>query len=348
VGVHPGATVAPAAVAVAQQSGASGREMLAALVAGCEVACRIGAASHHSSEKLGFHAPGLTGVFGAAVAAGRLFGLDAPALAHALGIAGSLCSGVIEFSQSGGMVKRLHPGRAAEGGVLAASLARRGYTGPARILEGRHGYLQVYCRDGSPELLTAGLGTDWHTLRATIKRYACHITAQVPVAAVLALRARHGFAIADVAGMVIQGSAKMVRQHDIAEPADLAMAQYSVPFCAALATRADLADPAAFSERSLADPEVRALCRRVELRRAEGGPDAGLACRVALTLRSGAVLEAELDGFPGMPQQPLDDAALAAKFATLAAHAPEPLPAGLLDALRAVHRQDDMSRLRFA
>src|SRR4029077_5243125 len=109
---------------------------------------RIAETSPQSCEKKGFHAPGLFGVFGGAMTAGRLMGLDAERMTNALGVAGSLCSGLLEFSKSGGgMVKRLHPGRAAESAVTAAALAREGFTGPATIIEGKYGFLNAYCSD---------------------------------------------------------------------------------------------------------------------------------------------------------------------------------------------------------
>src|SRR5207237_9305758 len=121
-----------------------------------------------------------TGVFGGAVVTGLLMKLGVDRLTNALGIAGSLCSGLLEFSRSGGgMVKRLHLGRAAEGGALAATLAREGYTGPATVLEGKFGFLAAFAKDRDPPRLTHGLGAEWHTLKTLLKRYSCHITAPV-------------------------------------------------------------------------------------------------------------------------------------------------------------------------
>src|ERR1700716_3119957 len=146
-GVHPGAALLPAALALAQETGASGKELLVAFVAGCEILFRIGAASRHSSEGLGFHAPGLTGPYGAAIAAGRVMRLDATCLADALGIAGSLSSGLLAFTKAarGSQVKKLHLGRAAESGVLAARLAAEGINGPETVLAGRSGFLEASC-----------------------------------------------------------------------------------------------------------------------------------------------------------------------------------------------------------
>ena len=146
VGVHPGATATVGALAVAEEHGTSGRDLLTALVAGNECMFRTGLAAKSTSELIGFHAPGLTGVFGSAIAASRIMGHDAHRTAMAIGIGGSLCSGLLAFAKAGngGMVKRLHMGRAAEGGVTAAYLAGRGFEGPNVVLEGKFGYLDVY------------------------------------------------------------------------------------------------------------------------------------------------------------------------------------------------------------
>src|SRR5580700_6657327 len=176
-GVHGGATLFPPGLAMGQEMGGSGRDLLAAVVAGAEVMIRIGWATKHSNEAHGFHAPGTTGPFGAAIATGRFLKLDAPAMTNALGIAGSLCGGLMEFARSGtgAMVKRLHIGRACEAGVLAAGLARDGFTGPSSVLEGEAGFLRVFCSDYDLGALTRDLGRRFATLNVCMKRYACHI-----------------------------------------------------------------------------------------------------------------------------------------------------------------------------
>lgn len=319
VGAHPGATIAAPALAVAQEQRASGRDLIVAFVAGCEVLFRIGLAAKHSSEKLGFHAPGLTGPYASAIASGRLMGLDAAHLTHALGIAGSLSSGVLAFSKSrsGGMVKRLHLGRAAESGVLAACFAQDGFTGPPEILEGRFGFLDVYARDAAPERLTADLGTRWETRLLTFKRYACHVYAHTPVQAMLELRAQHGFAGSDVASVVVEGNEKLVSHHAGSKPGDLASAQYSVAFCVALAAFRDADDPRSFSADAVADPQIRALTRAVTCTPLAGS-DGGYGSRVTVVLRSGTTYSKQLAAFKGMPAEPLTGADVDAKFRRLA------------------------------
>jgi 2-methylcitrate dehydratase PrpD len=314
-GVHPGASLLPPALAMAQQEGRSGRDLIAAFVAGSEVMIRIGRASRHANETRGFHAPGTTGPFGAAVAAAHLLRLGRGGMANALGIAGSLAGGLLEFASAGtgGMVKRLHIGRAAESGVLAASLAQDGFTAPDTILEGSFGFLNVFCGEGDAAALTEGLGREFATRSISFKRFACHVTAQAAVAAARALQDEHGFAAAEIAEIGVAGSARMVERHAIAEPADLMLAQYSLPFCVALALHRDPAAPESFAEDALADPAIRALARRVRVVRAPEGASADpWASTLTVTLADGRVLRRD-----GVTEDRPSPALLDEKFARL-------------------------------
>ena len=313
-GVHPGATLVPPALAIAQQQGLGGRALIAAFVAGCEVMVRIGRATGHTNEQRGFHAPGNTGPFGGAIAGGHLLGLDAARMTNALGIAGSLASGLLEFARAGngGMVKRLHLGRASEGGVLAASLASDGFTAPDTVLEGPFGFLQVFCRQWDFAELTKGLGEYWATTSIALKRYPCHVNAHAAVKALSQLQAEHGFTGNDVEAITISGTERMATLHNIPEPADLMMAQYSVPFCAALALYRDPRNPESFAEGALDNPNIRALCRRVTI---VASPPAAVhsavATEVAVDLKGGRRLtNSAEDGL-------LDAADLSDKFSRL-------------------------------
>ncbi len=313
-GVHPGATLLPAALAIAQQQGLGGRALIAAFVAGCEVMVRIGRATGHTNEQRGFHAPGNTGPFGGAVAGGHPLRLDPERMANALGIAGSLASGLLEFARAGkgGMVKRLHLGRASEGGVLAASLAHDGFTAPDTVLEGPFGFLAVFCREWDIGELTKGLGEHWETTSIALKRYPCHINAHAAVKALSQLRAEHGFTGREVETVTISGSERMAGLHNIPEPADLMMAQYSVPFCAALALYRDPRNPELFAEGALGDPDIRALARRVTVTASPHGPGHSQpATTVSVSLKGGRQFSATVaDGT-------LDPADLGDKFLRL-------------------------------
>ena len=189
-GVHPGATAFLPAFAMAEEKRADGKTLLTAFVAACEVMSRIGVAAGNSLERRGFHAPGLTGTFGGAVAAGRLMKLNQAKMVNALGIAGSYSGGLIEFSrcQEGAMIKRLHLGKAAEGGVTAAILASRGFAGPESILEGKFGFCQTFSDSPKLDYLTHRLGREFETMNIAIKRCACHINAHAPIEALEKLR----------------------------------------------------------------------------------------------------------------------------------------------------------------
>jgi 2-methylcitrate dehydratase PrpD len=311
-GAHPGATVLPPALAVAQEKGADGRALIAAFVAGNEVMIRIGRATGHTNEARGFHAPGTTGPFGAAVAAGHLLGLDAGAMTNALGIAGSLCGGLLEFARgNGGMVKRLHLGRASEAGVLAASLAAGGFTGPRTVIEGQFGFLRVFCTAWDETELTRGLGDEFVVSTTVLKRYPCHATAHAAVKAVRELQAEHGFAGAAIEAITVTGTERIIERHNITEPADLMLAQYSIPFSVALALCREARDPESWDETALADPQIRTLARRVQLAPEPGGGHGAVGTTVTITLADGRCLERRAES--GM----LEPGELADKFQRL-------------------------------
>jgi len=343
-GVHPGAVLVTAALAVAQDEDRSGADLLTALVAGCEVMFRVGAATRHSAEGRGFHAPGLTGPFGAAIACGHLIGLDARQMAMALGIAGSLGGGLLEFAASGegGMVKRLHLGRAASSGVLAARLAQRGFTGPSSVLEGAHGFLHAYCSETDLPALTSGLGRDWETLKICFKAYPCHITAHTPVEAVRRLKAAHGFAADDVAQVEVAGTPKMAALHGNRAPSDPVAAQYSIAFCVAAALARDPEDPATFTQ-SLADPTIMGLCARVVVT-GDGGFVSSWATRTTVRLHDGRSFTAEVDVAPGFPAQPFTAEQLRRKFIALTADL-GPAAAPLFDRLQRLEDEPSLQWL---
>jgi 2-methylcitrate dehydratase PrpD len=222
---------------------------------------RIGRASGHTNEARGFHAPGTTGPFGSAVAAGHLLGLGPAAMTNALGIAGSLARGLLEFARGdGGMVKRLHLGRASEEGVLGASLAADGFEGPRTVLEGEFGFLKGFWTNWDEGELTRGLGEEFLVSTTVLKRYPCHATAHAAVRAVRDLQAAHRFNGSEVETVTATGTERMVARHNILDPADRTRAQYSIPICVSLALHREARDPGSFDETALRNPQIRSLC----------------------------------------------------------------------------------------
>jgi 2-methylcitrate dehydratase PrpD len=342
-GVHPGATLLCSALALAQERGIGGRDLLAGFVAGSEIMIRIGRATLHHNEERGFHAPGTTGPFGAAVASGRMIGLDAGKMTNAIGIAGSLACGLLEFARSGtgAMVKRLHLGRAAESGVLAADLAEQGFTGPVSVLEGEYGFLNVYCGEHDVAALTDGLGEAYATRQIMLKRFPCHITAHTSVQAIEDLRAEHAYAPEDVVAIAIGGSHRMATVNNIPAPKDIMMAQYSIPFCVALAHVRDPRDPRSYDKAALDDPRVREVMKRVAITTAENRPTQ-LAANVAVTLKDGRALSRTVAGFKGTPEQPLTPAELRDKFLLLTQHCGERRMAAMFDRLQTLEAEPSL------
>jgi 2-methylcitrate dehydratase PrpD len=319
-GVHPGATMAMPALALAQERGIGGRELVAAFAAGAEVMIRIGRATKHNNETRGFHAPGTTGPFGGAVACGRLLKFDAATITNALGIAGSLSCGLLEFARAGtgAMVKRLHLGRAAESGVLAANLAEDGFTGPQSVLEGPFGFLNVYCGENDVAALTRGLGDEWASLRIMLKRFPVHITSHTSVQAIEDLRREFNYDVDDVTSIHISGNQKMATVNNIPQPSDLMMAQYSLPFCVALAHYRNPRDPASFNMKSFNDPAIRALASKVTISVAEAARHGHtIASTVTVNVKDRPALTRHVDSFKGTPEQPLDRAEMRDKFLLL-------------------------------
>jgi 2-methylcitrate dehydratase PrpD len=186
----------------------------------------------------------------------------------------------------------------------------------------------------------------WRTLRTTLKCYACHSTAHVAVTAALELKSRHAIRGDDIESIRVAGSAKLVSHHEIHDPADVAMAQYSAPFNVALAFYRDPRDPSVFSEEALNDPKIRALCRKVALEHYTAGPrDNKLASRVTVCLKDGRVLTQSMEYFPGMPQCPLSSEQLWEKFSLMTAAVLQERAGGLFDRLLTLERWNDLATL---
>jgi 2-methylcitrate dehydratase PrpD len=329
--IHLGATVFSAALAAAELRGADGSTVLRAAVAGYEVAgrlaCALDPAAHY---RRGFHPTGTCGAFGAAAAAGVVFGLDDAALASALGIAGSQAAGSMEFLADGAWTKRLHPGWAAAAGLHAAALAEAGFRAPASVFEGRFGVLAAYSDGADPRALQGGHG--WALCATSVKPHACCRYMQGPIDATLALRARERLTPEGVArvevGMLAAGM-PIVCEPAAAKrrPTSVVDAQFSLPFGIAVALVRGAASPAEFTPETCADPSVRALMDRVV-----AVPDPALDARypaawpswVRIVLSGGRTVESRVDHPRGDPENFPSAAELDAKFRTLAARALAP------------------------
>ncbi len=304
--LHPSAPMVPAALAAAEVAGADGRRLIAAIVAGHEVICRLGMAlvpADHYDR--GFHPSATAGAFAAAAAAGRVFGLDADGIANAFGIALSQAAGSMQFLENGAWTKRFQVGAAAMNGLIAATFAREGFLGAARAIEGRSGFLNSYAPNPVPERVLEGLGRDHQILRTAVKPYPCCRYAHAAMDAVIGLAGEHAIAPDRVASMQIGLPRK---GHDIIgrpaarkrNPRSVVDGQFSMPFVAAVALRQGRMGWDDY-RRHLADRQTMDLCRRTTVvvdpeAEAEFPRNMSGSARIRLTDGS------ELNRFVGVPK----------------------------------------------
>jgi len=335
---HPGAVIVPAALALAEELDASCAEMLEAVVVGYEAMGRAGIAVGPAAHMLGgFHPTSMSGVFGSAAAAGALLCFDGERLNHAFGIAASLASGTMEFAASGGMAKRLHAGRAAEGGLTAALLAAEGFEGATDGLAGRYGFCRVFSAEPRVELLTDQLGDRWMIDEITVKPWAACSDIHPLIQATLELRDEHGLLGAAIERIVLidaWGPTKAAEQNSLDGTVSVMAAQYSAQFNIAAALLADPADPATYSPDRIASPEVAALQAKVASVIAAPEFDATYAHkmggRVRIAFDDGSTVERSVHGQRGSMHDPFDSSDIDAKFAAVTSGLAPPTTAARL------------------
>jgi 2-methylcitrate dehydratase PrpD len=334
--IHPGTVIVPAVLAVAEsareKNAVSGEQLLRAIIIGYEVTARISLAMGTDASHHGFHKTSVVGPVAAAIAASCVLNLNAAQISCAAGIAASMASGIKSYvaSGGGGMVKRMHAGWAASSGVRAALLARDGFTGPSGAVDGRYGLLEVFGgASANAEPLTQGLGESWAINAVWFKVYPLCGWIQGVVQLLGAMRGEitqsNPLTPDQIKKVVVGTSAFAVNGNSNATPADTMDAQYSIPYCAALALMRDPGDPRAFEPAAFNDPALRALAARVETRvddECEAVYPRRFGSRVALHLANGEVKEALTLDPHGTPSDPCSDVELAAKFTRLAALSP--------------------------
>jgi 2-methylcitrate dehydratase PrpD len=313
---HPGAPTIPAALAVAEKEKRNGRVFLLGVVMGYELMGRISAALGREANKQ-HHPTGQVGTFGAAGAAAKVMGLDEAAITNALGIAGSMSSGVLEFADDpkGTMVKRLYGGWPSQSGVVAAWLAREGFTGPATIVEGRLGFLRGITANFNLEGMTDGLGSDFHILRTVFKPYASCRAFHPMIEGIAELRSKHGVTPDSIKKLEIGVRESIISYQMQTEPKSIMAAQYSMPFTAALAFYKDLEDPRSFDQAALSNSQVLATAKQVHgYLDAEMNAFPRYAARITAHLVSGEVVTVTTWDHKGTPARPLGSGDIIERF----------------------------------
>jgi len=345
---HPGAVVITAALAAGTEMGSTGKELLSAIVMGYEVMTRVGMAANAPGViNRGFHPTATFGVFGAAAAAGKLYGLDPMGVAQAWGIALSMSSGSCQFAYEpkGTMVKRMHGGIPAHNGVIAAQLARLGIAAPAQALEGQFGFFNLIGVDADPSLLKKGAGVPFEIHNISMKPYSCCRMFHSLIDALE--QATDGFSIPveDIEGISVRAPDAAIGGHMMRRPDSVMAAQYSMPYVVGATLAYGPRRYDAYGTGHHGDQKILSIVDQVE-----AVPDAELnsmlpakmATGVDITLRGGGTRQATVLDSLGTPVRPMSTMEVKGKAQALLA--PLEVDAdGISAAVDALAEMDDIA-----
>ncbi len=344
---HPGTVVFPAAVAAAQALGSSGRELLAASVAGYEVGIRVGEFLGRSHYKV-FHTTGTAGTLAAAAAVGKLLKLDAQQMQHAFGSAGTQSAGLWEFLRTAADSKQLHTAHAAAAGLMAAYLAKDGFTGAAQILEGPQGMAAGMSSDADPARLTEALSTRWATIETSFKYHASCRHTHPAADALLQVMQQHRLKPQDLARVVThvhQGAIDVLGP--VVRPLTVHQSKFSMGTVLALVARFGHAGLAEFEQHFL-DDATQALRERVSME-LDAEVDAAYPKRwigkVTVHTSDGRVLMGRVDEPKGDPGNTLSREEITAKALRLAAFSGGATPAEMQTAVTALWQVAEWPRV---
>jgi 2-methylcitrate dehydratase PrpD len=319
--VHAGAVIIPAVLAAAEQHVLAGSDVARGIAVGCEVMCRLCLVAPKRVHKAGFHPTAVFGALGAAGGVASALRLDDAQWVNALGIAGSMASGIIEYLAEGAWTKRMHPGWAAQAGYRAARMAQEGFTGPRTLFEGEHGFFHAFANSDDCDFsaMLAGVGSEWLATDIAFKPYACGTMAHPYIDCARRLVAE-GVVPGNVTSIECKTAEGIV--HRLWEPLAAKQnppngyaAKFSIPYAIAVGMLRGNAGLIDYEEAVVQDPAVRALARKV---RYVVDPDNPYPRRftghLRVTLKSGEVREASQGHFRGGREEPVSDEALEAKF----------------------------------
>jgi 2-methylcitrate dehydratase PrpD len=347
---HIGSYVVPTALAFGESTGASGQEVITALVAGAQVMSLLGATTVKNMVGAGWHASKILGTFGAAAAAGKLLGLTAEQLTHALGIAGSDASGTMEYELSGGEVKRMHSGSAGRSGSQAALLAQTGLTGPTAIMEGERGVFRLLSNTLDVSRLSELRG-HFHIIDTVFRMYPTIGSAGPAIEAVRHLQEHNDLQWRDITeielglpGIAIGHGAAITR------PTDAVAAQFSTAFSIALRLVVGQNRPGEYMNSTLwTDPDLLSVIDKVVPYPKVFAPDlpALLSCQLDITLKDGRVLSHTQGGVRGYPNHPdTRDSDIQTKFLDNVDGIISPAKARrIVEQVNALDRLDDLTEL---
>jgi 2-methylcitrate dehydratase PrpD len=319
--VHSGAVIVPAVYAACERFGLSGERALLGVAVGVELMCRLGLVTPKAIHKAGFHPTAVLGTLAAAAGVGAALGLNRDQLVAALGVAGSMSSGIIEYLKDGSWTKRMHPGWSAQSGIRAALLAKSGFVGPLTVLEGEHGFFHSFAPTRAPnfEALLRGIGEHWYMTTITFKPYACGTMTQPYVDCAIEL-AQRGVKADDIESIECEVGEGTV--HRLWEPLADKQAvpngyagKFSTPYCVAVGFLDRAAGLAAFTDEKVKDPNIRALAAKVTYIVDPDNPYPDrFTGHIRARLKNGSVQEIRRDNMRGGAHDPLSKNEFEGKF----------------------------------
>jgi len=319
--VHAGAVIVPAVLAVAEQRDLSGAAAMRGVAVGTEVMCRLSLVAPQATHKAGFHPTAIFGAPAAAAAVSAAIGLEEEAIARALGISGSLASGIIEYLADGSSTKRLHAGAAAQAGLRAALLAEAGFTGPISVFEGAHGLYRAFAPSKTPDFsrLLDGLGERWALETLAFKPYACGTMTQPFVDCAIRLAAE-GVRAEDIVSITCKVGEGTVHRlweplSEKHQPPNGYAGKFSTPYCMAVGFIARRAGLEQFTDECAHDPDVRKLAAKIryEVDPADEYPR-NFSGHLRAVLADGSERELNQPHMRGGAREPLSDSELEGKF----------------------------------
>jgi 2-methylcitrate dehydratase PrpD len=346
---HPGVAVIPAALAMGETNIISGKEFILAVVAGYEAMLRPGIAARAMMAR-NFHSTAVAGPLGSAAAAGKIMGFDTDHMISALAIPACESSGITEYTISGGSVKRLLAGFAAQSGVKAALMAKYGITGPSTVLEGRKGFCHSFTDQCSIEEITKDLGKEYRIMLVGNKPYCCCAGQHTVIDATTKIKQDHAVKADDVAEIIVtQRSREALNVGNIIEPKDIISAQFSARFGVALRLIKGANGFQDYNETNLKDPEILNLAKKIkyvaddknERFTTDGGP-----AIVTVKLKNGASYTEQVNYAKGTVQNPMTAAELEGKFRALVSNSiPSETADEILRTVRGLEELDSINRL---
>src|SRR3954454_2489298 len=325
--VHASAVIVPAVLAACEKHNPVGGMALIGIAVGCEVLCRLSVVVPKAVHKAGFHPTAVFGAMGAAAGVGAALGLNAKQIVDALGIAGSMAGGIIEYLAEGAWTKRLHAGWAAQSGIRAALLARGGFVGPRTVFEGVHGLFNGFAHttDGDYGAMTYDFGTRWVTDTLAFKPYPCGTMAQpyIDCARRLAARGIKAGQITEIVCEVAEGTVHRLWEPlaDKQRPRNGYAAKFATPYLLSTGFVQGGVGLGAFTEGAIRDPRVLALAAKVQFVIDPDNPyPTNYTGHIKAILKDGSVVEDRQPYLRGGAQEPLTQQDVIDKFQLNAQH----------------------------